>query len=363
MRLGLVVAALTLLVAHSAWAQGCPRGDSKWTDTEYEAWRTLCAGDPVEITPPYGRMEPPLPGRPLPPNVLSAAFLKTILTVEPYASALPLVHITGAIVTGTFDVSGVTIRPDVLFYDSHFLDGVVLDEMRAAGTWALAHCYLPGPFRARGASVAGGFSLAESFAVEGVDLSGLQVGGDVVLRYLEAPTLTASGLIATAQLDLEQITVSTGEFILTGVHVGADATIAPSGAVRRVDLRDAAVGQRLRVGLVAWTAAATLDLTRARVGALVAVGPLPAETGMPFRQLAEALTAGGNPLAAAGVLRRGLERERLEGPLPQRLWLSLSKWTTDYGIEPAGVWRAAALAALALAAAAGVWWAFRRRRA
>lgn len=363
MRIGLVVAALMLLFAHSAWAQACPRGDSKWTDTEYDAWRMLCAGRVVDITPPYGRMEPPLPGHPLPPNVLSAAFLRTILTTEPYASAAPFVHITGAIVAGVFDVTGATIRADVLFYDSHFLGGVVLDEMVAAGTWAFVHSYVPGPFRARGARIAGGFSLAESFAVEGVDLSGLEVGGDVVLRYLETPTLTAPGLNAKAQLDLDHATVATGGIALTGARIGTEATIAPAGTVRAVDLRDATVGLRLRLGPIAWSAPGTLDLAGARIGSLTVAGPLPVETGMPYRQLAAALAAGGDGPAAAAVLRRGLERERREGPLAQRLWLSLRKWTTDYGIGPGSTWRAAALAGLGLVAAATAAWALWRRRA
>lgn len=363
MRLGLLAAALILLLTSPALAQSCPRGDSRWTDGEYDAWRAICAGQTLDVTPPYGRMEPPLPGQPVAPNVLSAAFVRTILTVEPYASAVPTVHIVGAIVTGVLDLRGLAIRPDVLFYDSHFLDGVVLDEMNGAGTWAFVHCYLPKPLHARGTRIAGGFSLAEGFAAEGVDLSGLAVQGDAVLRYLETRSLVANGLKTGAQLDLVQITVGNGEFALAGARVGSDAVIAPSGAVRGVDLAGATIGGRLTLGPMTWAAPARLNLAAARLAALTALSPLPAETGMPYRELAAALTAGGDTRVAAMVLRRGLERERVEGPLPQRLWLTVRKWTTGYGTEPGGYRQAAGLLALALAAAAGVAWAFWRRRA
>lgn len=361
MRFGLLVAAL-LLVALPAWAQSCPRGSSQWTDPEYDAWRVLCAAGVLDVTPPYGRMEPPVAGEPLPRNVLSAAFLKTILTTEPYASAVSSLHLVGIIVPDVLDLRGARIGADVLFYDSHFLGGVVLDDLQAAGTWAFVHNYLPAPFQARNARIGGGFSLAESFAAQGIDIGGLAVGGDAVLRYLETSGLRADGLVAGGQLDLEQVAVASGELGLAGIRVGSHLTIAPVSPVRSLDLHGATVGGTARLGALRWSAPARLDLGEARLAALVTAGPLPAETGLPYRAMADALTAGGDTLSATAVLRRGLETERTAGSMPRRLWLTLRKWTTDYGTDPQGYVRAAVVAGAILVAAVAAAALWRRRR-
>ena len=343
MRLGLILAALLLFATQAATAQECPRGASRWTDTELGVWRALCAGATADITPPYGGMEPPQAGQPSPENLLTAAFLRTILTEQPYSTAIQSVHIVGALVVGVLDLTGAAVRHDVVFEESHFLDGIVLDDMQAAGTWAFLHCYVPAALSARRARVQGGFSLARSYIVNGADLSGLSVGGDVVLRNLATRGILAANLAAGASLHLEGIAAANGELLLPGATIGVDATIVPDSALTALDLQGATIGGTLTLGRLTWAGRPRLDLTGTKVAALVTGGALPADTGMAYGAMAAALAAGGNPTAAAAVLRSGLEQERAAGPLGRRLWLTLRKWTTDYG-APGGYARLAALA-------------------
>lgn len=376
MQIRALVACVLVLLAGAAAApmafaqtEACPRPGSKWTEIETNVWRTLCAAEVADLTPPYGRMEPPIDGK-LPENAISGEFLRMILSEPPYRDAVAAIRLVGVMVVGVLDLTGREVtRSDVTFAESHLLDGAILDGVRAAGAWMFLQDYFPSGLRAQGARFSGSLSFERSVVDGPLDLNNVTVGGDLRLAGSRFSVLVARSLHVAGSLDMNG--TATTDVIMPSSTIGGDAKLLLEGdGLRVVHLTGTGVrGELLIAPQTPWRGDGRLVLTNVTAGTLTVRGRWPAQTEVAdlaagridtatatevldhwirspgtsaasYRQMAQAIAAGGNSALATNVRRIGLERERSQATFSRRVWLTGLQWTTGYGLDAQGYLRA-----------------------
>ncbi len=335
-----------------AQANACPRPAANWTDTETKVWQQLCEDGTADITPPYGRMEPPQAGQPAPENLLSGMFVRQILTDLPYRDALPSVTIAGAMVTSAVDLNKRSIPMNVTFEQSHFLEGIVLSETQMRGSWTCRQCYSPMGVAARQALVGGGFDFTGTQMQGPLDMGAAIVQGDVKAAGASFSAVVGRGMTVRGSLDLDGAKVP--EVVLGGAQIIGDARLSLEGAgTVTVHIASARVGGELvLVARGGWPQNVRIDLTGTSAGALTPPSPWPAATEArdfevdraspavaqwilerlnratrtdveAYTHLAGAATAGGNAELARQIQRTLRDRQRADATGSERFWMTV----------------------------------------
>ena len=349
---GLMLLALAAAPAAFAQAATCPRPAANWTETETKVWQQLCEDGTADITPPYGRMEPPQAGQPAPENLLSGMFVRQILSDLPYRDALSSITIAGAMVVGPVDLNKRSVPMRVTFEQSHFLEGIILVEAHVTGTFACKQCYSPGGISARQAVLDGGIDVTGTQMDGALDLGAAVIEGDVRAAGASFGAVVGRGARMRGTLDLDGAKVS--EVVLGGMHIGGDARLSMEGAATKsVHLASSRVGGELVLAARgAWPQSVRIDLSGASAGALTPPNPWPAATeARDFRvdrasppvaqwilarlngttrtdieaytQLAGAATAGGNAELARQIQGALRDRQRAEASGSELLWMTV----------------------------------------
>ncbi|MSP20136.1 MAG: hypothetical protein EXQ93_01080 [Alphaproteobacteria bacterium] len=357
--LSFVAAALLALAAGPAIAQtpatACPRPAAAWSAQEANVWHLLCTTGKADITPPYGRLEPPVAGEPAPDYVLRATFLRQILTEPPYKDALRSVSIKGAYITGLLELTGRTIPMPVTFEETQMPDGLVMDQTQAEGAIAFLNSYFPAGVGFRNGRVSGNLTFDNSVVLGALDITNTTVNGNVSATNGKFEAFVGRAVKVLGSLNLDG--AETTEVVLPAARIGTDANLrVAGGGLRLVTLSGVRVPGQLALNSAApWQADARMTLSGASVGTLVPPRVWPTgldtadlliervdttlatwlldrlqkstrATNENYTQLATAARAGGAATLAQQIDTMVRERVRARASTSERIAMTLEDW-------------------------------------
>jgi len=174
------------------------------TPVEATAWSAIIAGKTVDFDATCGRIDPATAERPDPCRTISHSFLETILTQAPWSSQLQRegVHLQGALVRGTVDLSNATIKSELALTGSVVKGGLNLDRATLAplldlngstigflrgervsiadNLW-LRGATITGPVNLLNARLGNQADFTDSRFASAITLAGASLGGDLIL--------------------------------------------------------------------------------------------------------------------------------------------------------------------------------------
>jgi hypothetical protein len=244
-------------------------------------------------------MEPPQAGQPAPDNILTATFLRQIITEPPYRDALSSIIIAGAMVTGQLDLNKRSVPMRVVFEQSHFLEGINLESAQLAALWACRQCYSPASFTFRTVVTPGTIDVTGTQLEGALDLGAAIIDGDVLATGAAFAAVVGRGARLRGSLNFDG--AKTPEIVLGGIIIDGDARLSLEGpGTRVVHAAGARVGGQLTLApRTPWPTDVRIDLTGASIGMLTPPNPWPANTEARDVQVTRV-----SPAVAAWILDR-----------------------------------------------------------
>ncbi len=206
------------ILAGPAVAQPVP---PDMTPVEAAAWSAIVAGKIVDFDTTCGKLDAANAERPDPCRTVGHGFLETILTQAPWSSQIPRqgVHLVGALVVGTVDLSNATIKSQLALTGSVVKEGLNLNRTTLAPLLNLDGSTI-GALLGQRVSIAANLWLRGATVTGPVNLINARLGNQADFtncRFASAVTLANAALggdliLSGAQFD--------GALRLNGAHVG-----------------------------------------------------------------------------------------------------------------------------------------------
>ena len=212
---------------------------SDWTESEKWAWERICTGQVANMADHAGGSDDPASSDVWPAGRdLSLRFLETILLVEPYRSAVPIlgVRIHGAHFAEFVNLSNASLIREFWLDNSRFDRGADMLSLRSTGSLSLEHSWFGGPLDLQRSQIDGSLfmknvvttdevSLTASRIGSVLDLTGANVGGDMDLSRLSVSgDLFLSSSEEHGALDLSGSHLG-NTLIFNGAHIAANANL------------------------------------------------------------------------------------------------------------------------------------------
>ena len=193
----------------------------EWTDTEKWIWQQISAGKVAKLG---GEARESSQDRPPPERLVSATFLRTILSRKPFVEDTP--------------ATGVRIA------DAHFDESIDLEHFRVGHQIWLTNCRFDGALNCLDMRVDGWFLLDDSHFDARVNLSAMAIAGNCSMDGATYNDITMRAANIGGRLSMTGCTAH-GATGMNGLKVGQSLFMAGAGAFKDVDLTGANVAGQL----------------------------------------------------------------------------------------------------------------------
>ena len=270
-----------------------------WSESEKWAWDQICQGRTADFDLRFGTQEQS--GRQAddhiedPCRILGAGFLRTVLTRDPYRSAVPPegVRISGARFDGDVDLRDAVLVRVLGIFDSRFRGKLVMNRLRTPTTISFTGSTIAGELSMdsvviegnlnmtkaefgvvvlKTADISGSISLTGSRVTGGLNMNGARIGGALYMReatfaavdLTEAAIgrqLSINGSTFSGTLQMDSMTTA-GSLHMNQGSTFADIVLSSARIGGQVDISKAVVHGKLEGALMAVGANMILNETR-----------------------------------------------------------------------------------------------------
>jgi hypothetical protein len=229
---------------------------TSWTVQERWVWTKICAGDVADLHAFAGGSADAADWENWPQKrEISFDFLRTILFVEPYQSAIPRagVRISGARFHDPIDLSYASLARDLWLDNARFDQDVALERVHIPGILSFEGSRFYGGLDLYNLSIGGDLYLRGAFISRTLDLTAARVGGNAELsdimvakklsmyQFHSERDLYMDHIVTLADVDLQA--ASTGGFLsMMGTTIMGDATM------EAIQVNGSVVAKGLRAG-------------------------------------------------------------------------------------------------------------------
>lgn len=219
--------------------------EAAWSAVEAAAWEQIRQGQRANLRKHAGTNGPGTLVGPPSLGVLSARFLRQILTEEPHRSVLAAhgLHIIGARIDDAIDLPDLAVFHRMIFKDCQFEGSVRLTSLRSDRRVSFEGCIFKGDVNFLEARIDGELSLQGSRFKASFDAVGMRIENDLVLIECAAADADADVDLSHSRIG-GQVHARGARFRaldLQGARIAADLFV-PESHLRTLDLRDANIG-------------------------------------------------------------------------------------------------------------------------
>ncbi|WP_329563333.1 oxidoreductase [Kitasatospora sp. NBC_01266] len=233
---------------------GAPEAPADWSPVERRLWDAFRCGAVCDLSVGDRHADDPAaPGSWGPERTVRAGVLALLLLAGPAAvpGTVRGLKLTGALVTGRFDLAGGRITDFVELRACRFDTGVLLSEAQA-GTVRFDGCWLPRLDGSR-LTTSGDLVLARCVVPFGVRLTDAQIGTDLIVNYLTAGcdqykhAFSADGLTVHQDFEADRLTTY-GDLSLRTAKVGGRLSLRGAELHARPGQSNCLNAARINVG-------------------------------------------------------------------------------------------------------------------
>ena len=215
-----------------------------WSESEEWAWNQICKGRTADFDFRFGTQEPS--GQQTddrfdnPRRILSAGFLRTVLTRDPYRIAVPPegVRISGARVDGDVDLRDAVLVRVLGIFDSRLRGKLVMNRLRTSTTISFTGSTITGELLMDSAVIGGNLNMTNAEF------------GEVVLKTAEiSGGVSMTGSRVTGRLNMNGARIGGGLYMREATFSDVDLTEATIG--RQVNTSGSAFTGTLQMGSMA----------------------------------------------------------------------------------------------------------------
>ncbi|HEY2889902.1 MAG TPA: hypothetical protein VGJ31_04715 [Dongiaceae bacterium] len=204
---------------------------SDWTEPEKWAWGRICTGEVADMADHTGGSDEPATSDDWPAGRdLSLRFLETILLVEPYRSAVPIlgVRIHGAHFAEFVNLSNASLIRELWLDNSRFDRGADMLSLHSNGSLSLEHSWFGGPLDLQRSQIDGSLFMKNVVTADEISMTAAKI----------ASILDLTAASVGGDLDLSRLSVN-GDVILTSSEEHGALNISGSHLGNKLDFNGA----------------------------------------------------------------------------------------------------------------------------